>query len=154
MKESSIVRRKSKIEGQGVFAIANIRKGARIVEYRGERKPFNLYSADSESYVNLFHVGRGLIIDPTRGGNIARFINHSCAPNCESIDDHGRIYIEAIRSIKKGEELTYDYHLDVGGRPTPADRKRYACRCGSENCRGTMYDAKKPRKNKAGKKTG
>jgi SET domain-containing protein len=148
MKTSPISRRKSKIQGSGVFATRNIRKGSRIVEYLGERKPFKQFHEDDEYYVNLFHVGRGLVIDPSRQGNIARFINHSCEPNCESIDDDGRIYIESIGAIKKGEEITYDYHLDLGGAPGRSDKKRYACRCGSDNCRGTLYDARKTRKKK------
>lgn len=148
MRESSISRRRSKIHGSGVFAVRNIGAGVRIVEYKGERVPARRYHDDGEDYVNLFRVGRGYVIDPARRGNIARFINHSCAPNCESVDDDGRIFIESIRKIRKGEEITYDYHLDLGASPTRSDKRRYACRCGSENCRGTLYDAKKPRKKK------
>jgi SET domain-containing protein len=150
MKETPIARRRSKIHGSGVFATRKIRKGTRIVEYKGERVPFKSFHDDGEDYVNLFHVSRGVVIDPSRGGNIARFINHSCAPNCESVIEDGRIYIESIRPIRKGEELTYDYHLDLGAAPGPADRRRFACRCGSANCRRTLYDAKQPRKKRRG----
>lgn len=121
-----------------------IRKGTRIVEYVGERVP---HSVGDQRYPDvgqrhyhtfLFAVDDEICIDAGRQGNDARFINHSCDPNCQAVDDGGRIFIEALRNIQPGAELTYDYSL-VGPRPrTKADKARYACFCGSENCRGTM----------------
>src|SRR5690606_26357558 len=86
----------------------------------------------------------GRVIDASVRGNAARWINHSCAPNCESQeDDDGRVFIEAKRPIAKGEELTYDYRLTIDGRLTKAEREWFTCRCGAARCRGTML-AKKP----------
>jgi SET domain-containing protein len=80
-----------------------------------------------------------MVIDAGVRGNAARWINHSCAPNCKSYeDDDGRVYIEARRAIAPGEELTYDYRLSFDGRITRKIRAEYACRCGSKRCRGTL----------------
>jgi len=84
-------------------------------------------------------------VDAGVGGNESRFINHSCEPNCEATIEDGRIFIETLRGIKVGEELTYDYQLVTSGRPTKAERAKYACRCGSKDCRGTMIAYEPPR---------
>src|SRR5205814_779894 len=89
-------------------------------------------------HVLLFVVDDGTLIDAANGGNESRFINHSCAPNCSSIEEDGRIFLEARRAIRCGEELTYDYRLQ---HPDAADeevRRRYPCRCGAARCRGSM----------------
>jgi len=79
------------------------------------------------------------VIDARVRGNAARWINHSCSPNCVTHeDDAGRVFIEARRRIVPGEELTYDYRLWVDGRLTRAERAQYACRCGARRCRGTL----------------
>jgi len=80
----------------------------------------------------------GLVIDATRGGNSARWINHSCAPNCEIEEEHHRIFIEARRDIRPGEELAYDYNLQIGERHTAKAKREHACLCGARRCRGTM----------------
>ena len=76
-------------------------------------------------------------------GNSARWINHSCAPNCEAEEIDGHVYIDALRNIEAGEELFYDYGLVIDERYTPALKKRFECRCGTKNCRGTMLSPKR-----------
>jgi SET domain-containing protein len=90
----------------------------------------------------LFGINDGTdVIDPEIGGNEARWINHSCDPNCEAIEDeNGRVFIHALRSIRAGEELSYDYQLQVDERITRAVKAENACHCGSSNCRGNMLD--------------
>ena len=86
-------------------------------------------------------VKNGRVIDPSVGGNEARWINHSCDPNCETIEDHrGRVFINAIRSIRTGEELFYDYHLEVDDHVprTKEIEDEARCTCGSPKCRGTL----------------
>jgi uncharacterized protein len=136
--------RPSPIQGQGAFATRRIRKGTRIIEYLGER--ITPQEGDERyedarvehSHVLLFTVDKRTVIDAGVGGNEARFINHSCAPNCEAVTENRRIYIEALRTIAVGEELTYDYQLEHLGHYTVEEAQRYACRCGTANCRGTM----------------
>lgn len=136
--------KKSAIHGRGVFAATTIAKGTRIIEYVGERishaEGALRYTGDPDPkrIILLFSVNRKVVIDAAVGGNDARFINHSCAPNCEAVDEGGHIFIEAIRRIAPGEELTYDYHLSLGARRTKKDEIAYRCRCGSRTCRGTM----------------
>ena len=137
--------RNSPIHGRGVFAGRTIRKGTQIIEYRGERismreaerRPDS--DPDNPYHTFLFELNDGKVIDAAVRGNAARWINHSCAPNCKSVeDDDSRVYIEAKRAIAEGEELTYDYRLSYDGRITRKVREEYACRCGSKRCRGTL----------------
>jgi SET domain-containing protein len=135
--------RVSPIQGLGAFALRRIRKGTRIVEYVGERISPEEADARYEDeaahpHVLLFNVDARTVIDAAVDGNDARFINHSCAPNCEAVDDDGRIYIHALRTIQPGEELSYDYRLEVTEEELAASDGRYACRCGAEGCRGSM----------------
>ena len=89
-------------------------------------------------------------IDANVSANIARWMNHSCDPNCEAVveeDDKGRpekdkVYIEAIKDIAKGEELTYNYGIVLEERHTPKLKKLWGCRCGADNCTGTMLQPK------------
>lgn len=136
---------RSPIHGTGVFATSKIPKGTLIIEYKGERisddEAAERYDDDSMEvhHTFLFAIDDETVVDAGVGGNDARFINHSCQPNCETfIDDDERIFIEAIRDIKRGEELTYDYQLDREGTPDKSWDKKYACRCGAKKCRGTM----------------
>ncbi|MFT3799894.1 MAG: SET domain-containing protein-lysine N-methyltransferase [Burkholderiaceae bacterium] len=142
--------RKSPVHGRGVFALVDIPKGTRIIEYKGER--ISNAEADRRHPTNPddpFHTfffslsDSDECIDANVRGNAARWINHSCAPNCASEeveDSRGRshVYIHAIRGIKAGEELNYDYRLGMAGRITKKDKANYACRCGARKCRGTM----------------
>ena len=78
------------------------------------------------------------MIDAGVDGNEARFINHSCEPNCESVIENRRVFIEALRTIEPGEELTYDYQIEREPDDPPDIDEIFACRCGFERCRGTM----------------
>jgi len=140
--------RVSKIHGRGVFARRPIRKGVRVIEYTGPiistkkaDKIGNTVDEHGHSHTMLFTVDDDRVIDGTRGGD-AKYINHGCTPNCEGVQDGDRIFIESLRSIKKGEEITYDYHLIVPGKITDAVKKEYECFCGSPKCRHTQIDPK------------
>jgi SET domain-containing protein len=146
--------RASPIAGLGVFALRRIRQGTRIIEYVGERISSDeadaRYDDDAmeQHHTLLFAVDDDMVIDAAVGGNEARFINHSCAPNCEAVDESGRIYIEAIADIAPGAELLYDYALT---RDEPWDdrwSKLYACRCGAATCRGTILKSPTPPRRK------
>lgn len=136
--------RGSAIQGRGAFAIRAIRKGERITEYVGERISWKeadrRYDDDSmgRHHTFLFSVTTRTVIDGAVDGSDSRFINHSCDPNCEAIDDDGRIFIEALRRIGEGEELTYDYAYERDATHTPEDEALYACHCGAVTCRGTI----------------
>lgn len=141
--------RKSAIHGRGVFALTRISKGSRIIEYRGERisskEADARYAEEHEDspHTMLFAIDADIVIDATRRGNSARWINHSCEPNCETTDESGRIFIEARRDIYPGEELTYDYNLILDERHTPALKRAHPCFCGKPRCRGTMLGSKR-----------
>jgi hypothetical protein len=100
----------------------------------------------------LFLVDKNVVIDAAVGGNDARFINHSCEPNCEPVNESGRIYIEALRSISPGEELTYDYSLTRDEQDDEQTEIDYACRCGARRCRGTMLEVLPKHRKGAAKK--
>jgi uncharacterized protein len=131
--------RDSPIHGRGVFATRPIRKGRRIIEYAGRRVPWKSIPANSE-HTSLFGINDGAdVIDPSIGGNEARWINHSCDPNCEAIEDEfGRVFIYALRDIGAGEELFYDYKLELDEPVTETTKRESACFCKSNKCRGTM----------------
>jgi len=125
-----IVRRRSPVHGFGVFAAERIRKNARIIDYAGELVRNDESEAREERYLAdgciwVFRVNRTWSRDAAVDGNIARFINHSCTPNCwfEVVDK--TIWIRAARDIRKGEELTYNYSID--GERTIACRCRPGC---------------------------
>jgi len=90
--------------------------------------------------VVLFVVDDDICIDAGVDGNEARYINHSCDANCETIIEDGRVFIDAIRDIRPGEELGYDYQLTWESTDDPKELALYVCRCGSTQCRGTMLD--------------
>ncbi|MGE0822206.1 MAG: SET domain-containing protein [Candidatus Binatia bacterium] len=133
----------SPIHGKGVFATNSIAKGTRILEYAGERlshEAANARYAEAKptDIVLLFIVDDETVVDAAVGGSDARFINHSCTPNCESVVTGGKIFIEALRRISPGEELTYDYNLDLSEEDQSQASLLYPCACGSQKCRGTM----------------
>ena len=151
--------RSSTIQGQGVFATEKIRKGRRIIEYVGEiidrEEEVRRYDEDrmDRHHTFLFEVEDDITIDGARGGNRSRFINHSCDPNCEAVNEDGRIFIWALKSIQPGEELTYDYAYGSDGRITKKLMEKYACYCGTEECRGTILKLnKRSRNGKNGRK--
>jgi SET domain-containing protein len=137
--------RNSPIHGRGVFAVRPIERGTLILEYTGDRISWEEADRreegkrEDDTHTMLFTVDRRTVIDATRRGSDARFINHSCWGNCRSYIDDDRVFIEARRRIHPGEELTYDYKLSMDGdKVTRKMRKAYACRCGSPKCRGTL----------------
>ena len=141
--------RRSGVHGKGVFALQALKRGEMIIEYIGEviswdealdRHPHDPSQPDHTFY---FHIDDGRVIDASRRGNAARWFNHSCAPNCEADEVRGRVFIKALRSIKAGEELTYNYGLTIDERYTPSLKKRFACHCGARECRGTMLSPKR-----------
>ncbi len=141
--------RKSGIHGRGVFALVDIPKGTRLIEYLGERMSHKEADKrygdihEGSAHTMLFAANDEVVIDATQWGSSARWINHSCGPNCEAIEDEGRVFIETKRAIRAGEELGYDYELIVEGRQTEKLKREHACFCGSRRCRGTMLGKKR-----------
>lgn len=143
--------RNSPVHGRGVFAVKPIAKGTRILEYLGDRVSHDAADAryedhdENDNHTFLFIVDKHTVIDAGVGGNDARFINHQCEGNCESVIENRRVFIDALRDIAPGQELGYDYEIGREKDDPPNVDEIYACRCGSEKCRGTMlWPAKKP----------
>jgi SET domain-containing protein len=164
MKASKIAQRSSKIHGNGVFATAPIKKGEEIVEYKGKMithaEADALHFGDIDTgHTFLFTLNEEYILDANTKGNVARWINHSCDPNAiafvhghESEDlRKDRVLIEALRDIKAGEEITYDYGFEFDVPYTKELKEIWACRCGSPKCIGTMLKPKKAAPVKAAK---
>jgi SET domain-containing protein len=150
------VRRQSPIHGSGVFAARDLPAGIELIEYRGRRlthaQANRSYGGDTDSgHTFLFTLNERYLIDANIGGNDARWINHSCAPNCQAwVIEHesgdpsrDRVVIETKRRIRAGEELTYDYGIMLEERHTPKLKRIWACRCGSRNCTGTILKPKR-----------
>ena len=141
--------RRSPIHGLGGFARTDIPKGTRIIEYAGER--INNAEADrryddesmARHHTFLFILNSRTCVDAAFDGNEARFLNHSCDPNCEAVITRGHIWIEALRPIAAGTELVYDYQYEDDPEYTEEDLRFYACRCGAANCRGTIVKTRK-----------
>ena len=141
--------RESGIHGKGVYAILPIKAGDKVLEYKGEiitwkkaeaRHP---HDPSQPNHTFYFHLDDGHVIDARHTGNSAKWINHSCEPNLEASQDGYRIFLNALRDIKVGEELCYDYGLVIDIRKTARVRKEFACSCGVTNCRGTMLNCKR-----------
>jgi SET domain-containing protein len=128
----ALVVRPSRIHAAGVFTNTPVRKGTRLIEYSGPRitpeEADRLYTDAPRTYLYGLDDGK-TVID---GHGIAAYLNHSCDPNCEVDEIKNRAYIFALRDIKAGEELLWDYNLYDDDDPAP-------CHCGSPKCRGTMY---------------
>jgi SET domain-containing protein len=145
--------RPSPMQGLGAFAVRRIAAGVRLIEYAGAR----LTPAEADArypdvpgerhHTYLFAIddddGTEVVVDAAVDGNEARFINHSCDPNCDAVVEHGRIWIETIRDIEPGEELAYDYAYILEERHTPAAKRRFPCHCGTRTCRGTILGKKR-----------
>jgi uncharacterized protein len=153
-KEQPFVIKRSAIQGRGGFATRLIRKGARIAEYLGERispdEGDRRYDDDKmgRHHTFLFVVDKRIVIDAAVDGNDARYINHSCDPNCEAVIEARRVFIEALKTIQPGEELSYDYSYDrddASGWGKAAEAQ-YPCHCGGPNCRGTILAPKKKKR--------
>jgi len=147
-----LVLRRSGIHGRGVYARQDIPKGTRLIEYTGERidnaEADRRYEDEkmSRHHTFLFILNSRTCIDAAVGGNISRYINHSCDPNCVAWIEGQHIWIDAERDIKKGEELAYDYEYDFLPEYTIDDLAFYECRCGSRKCRGTIVDVPKDKR--------
>jgi hypothetical protein len=142
-----LIIRSSAIHAAGCYTTTAIRKGAHLDEYDGHRigkdKADKTYEDCPVTY--LFGLGKGeVVID---GHCMAMFINHSCDANSETEEKKGRVWITALRNIKPGEEITYDYCLYDGD-----DSDEAICNCGAKNCRGTMYAPEEVKKRKAAKR--
>lgn len=141
--------RVSPIHGLGAFALGHIPAGTRLIEYAGERLTPSQADArypdlpDERHHTFLFAVDDDVVIDAAVNGNDARWINHSCDPNCDAVVEDKRIWIETIRDILPGEELAYDYAFVLEERHTPAAKRRYPCNCGAATCRRTMLTSKR-----------
>ena len=151
--------RNSTVHGSGVFATRRIVKGERIIEYLGDRVSHaeadrRYESKDAnDSHTFLFIVDSKTVIDAGVDGNDARFFNQSCDPNCESTVEKRRVFIDALRDIEPGEELTYDYQIYCEEGDPENIEEVFACRCGSPKCRGTMLWPMEPKKKKRKKKS-
>jgi SET domain-containing protein len=139
--------RRSGVHGKGVFALKPIAAGETLIEYVGElitwkealrRHP---HDPSDPNHTFYFHIDDGHVIDALYGGNASRWINHSCDPNCEADEVEGRVFIKALRRIRAGEELNYNYGLVLDGPITAKERAEYPCWCGAAQCRGTMLSA-------------
>lgn len=145
---------RSKIHGRGARAVRRIRAGATIIEYTGERisadEANERYDDDSaeQHHTFLFEVDADTFIDASRDGNEARFINHSCEPNCASYVQDGKVFIEAIKNVQPGTEITYDYRYKRDGRRTAEWERLYPCYCGTPSCRGTMLRPRRSRRSR------
>jgi len=135
--------KKSKVDNRkGAFAKKDIPKGTRVIEYVGDKvtkkesdKRSDITFAKAKKDPNhgdfyIYEINKKYNIDGDVPWNTARFINHSCNPNCESDIIKSRVFIISIKDIKKGEELNYDYGIDL------AVYEDYPCKCGSKNCIG------------------
>jgi len=151
-----IAARRSPIHGNGVFALVDIPAKTELIEYRGKRlthaQADRLYANTSDTgHTFLFTLNEKYVLDANADANIARWINHSCAPNCRALleEDEGgdrrkdRVLIESLRPLRAGEELTYDYGITLEERLTPRLKAIWACRCGSPRCIGTMLRPKR-----------
>jgi uncharacterized protein len=137
------------MQGLGAFATEVIPAGTRLVEYAGQRiTPAEADArypdvAGERHHTYLFAIDDEWVIDAAFDGNDARWINHSCDPNCDAVVEDGKIWIDTIREVQPGEELAYDYAYVLPERHTPAAKRRYPCQCGAATCRGTILKSKR-----------
>jgi len=123
----------SPIHGRGGFAARSMPRDARVVEYAGERisKAESLRRCEAQNWF-IFGLDEEFDLDGNVEWNPARFLNHSCAPNCEAVCEEGRVWIVALRDIRPGEEITFNYGYDL------TDYREHPCRCGAPGCAGYM----------------
>ncbi len=140
--------RRSAVHGNGVFAVQDIAEGETLIEYKGEviswKEALRRHPHDpaQPNHTFYFHIDDKHVIDGKVNGNAAKWINHSCEPNCEADETDGRVFIKALRNIAAGEELNYDYGLIIDEPYTPALLAEYPCWCGTATCRGTLLSPK------------
>ena len=155
MPSPRIIVRNSPIHGRGVFANRGIPAGTEIITYKGRLLTHDEADArfggnSEEGHTYLFTLNEHYVIDGDDQGNSARWINHSCSPNCRAVTiehdsgepERDRIVIESLRDIAKGEELSFDYGIVLDVPHTKARKRIWACRCGSPACTGTLLKAK------------
>ena len=143
--------RPSPRHGLGVFATAPIRRHALVIEYTGElishveaaRRYPEQGTAERPEHTYVLQLDDERVIDANVGGNAARYINHSCAPNLEPIAIGDHLWLVARRDIADGEELGYDYAIELDVPHTPARKRQWPCACGATTCRGTLLRAKR-----------
>lgn len=151
-----LIVRRSPIHGNGVYAAVDIPARTVLIQYKGQllthAEADRIYDDGADTgHTFLFTLNEKYIVDANVGGNSARWINHSCAPNCaayiEEVDGarKDRVLIESKRAIKAGEELTYDYGIVLDVPHTPKMKKLWACRCGARKCTGTILKPKRAR---------
>jgi uncharacterized protein len=141
-----VIVRRSPVHGKGVFALRPLVAGERVLEYKGEvvtwRKAIRRHQRQGVAgHTFLFGLSDDRVIDGSRGGNSARWLNHACVANCVAVEDGGRVFIETVRDIAAGEELFIEYRLAIDGPLDAAARDQYACRCGAAACRRSMLAA-------------
>jgi uncharacterized protein len=142
--------RRSGVHGKGVYTTRLIRKGTRIIEYTGAHIPrkqarkLPVHDPQNPYHTFYYSLENGDVIDAGNGGNAARWINHSCEPNCTTEEEDNRIFVHALRTIYPGEELFYDYSIVPAERRTKAVEKAYTCLCGSPFCRGSLLEPMQP----------
>ena len=136
-------KKKSSLHGSGLFAASDIKKGAQVIEYigdkitkkegdkRAEKQIKKAQKNKKKGMVYVFELNKKYDIDGGVARNYARFINHSCDPNCEVEINDNQIWISSIKRIKKGLELTYNY-----GYPFDSDFEDHICKCGAKKCVG------------------
>ena len=150
--------RRSGVHGKGVFAFQDLAEGETLIEYVGEivtwKEALRRHPHDPKdpNHTFYFHIDEKHVIDAKYGGNSSRWINHSCAPNCEADEEEGRVFIKALRNIKAGEELFYDYGLIIDAPYTKKLKAEYPCWCGAPDCRGTLLSPKDGKADKADSK--
>ncbi|MFT4065961.1 SET domain-containing protein [Paraburkholderia sp.] len=145
MRLRRITARRSPVHGMGLFALQPIAAGERVIEYKGELTSWRRAAVRQRSeagHTFAFGLSDGRVIDGSRGGNSARFLNHACAPNCEAIEMGERVFIHALAAIAAGDELFIDYGLSVDGAVTDDIRVQYTCHCGASACRRSMLGNK------------
>ncbi len=128
--------------------MADLAEGEKLIEYIGKvitwKEALRRHPHDPKdpNHTFYFHMDEKYVIDAKVGGNSSRWINHSCKPNCEADEEKGRVFIKALRNIKSGEELFYDYGLIIDAKYTPKLLAEYPCWCGAKKCRGTLLASK------------
>lgn len=150
VRQLKIVVRSSGVHGKGMYALRDLKKGERLIEYKGERIDWptalerHPHNPAEPNHTFYFDIGAGWVIDGNVNGNSARWINHSCQPNCQAdqveMKGEPRVFIETIKNIKAGSELFYDYGLVIDEPLTKKLKKDYRCLCGSKKCRGTLLN--------------
>ena len=140
---------KSKVHGKGIIATEDIKKNTKIIQYIGEKvtkkegdkrseERLNKYlNSEITGSVYIFELNNKYDIDGSVLYNKARYINHSCEPNCEVDISNGEIWISSIKKIKKGDELSYDYGYEFNKN----DFRDHRCKCGSKECIGFIISS-------------